>query len=98
MGFWDDAKKTIIEQVIWAENNFIGKTGTEKKAAVIKKLDDLIKLPTCLEWADDMAISYLVDQACAKLNEFSAHNFAGLQISNDTKEKFAEEMKVKNND
>ena len=95
MEFWNDAKKKIIEQVLWAESELLGKTGAEKKKAVIKKLDDLIKLPACLEWADDMAISYLVDQACTKLNEFSAHNFAGLQISNDTKEKFAEEMKVK---
>ena len=45
-----------------------GKTGAEKKAAVIKKVDDLIKLPFYLEWMDDMVIGYLVDVVCKKFN------------------------------
>jgi len=95
MGFLDDAKKKIIEQVIWAETELHGKTGSEKKAAVVKKLDEMIKLPTCLEWADDMILSYLVDQACEKLNELTSHNFKGLMITDDTKTKIADEIKEK---
>ena len=58
----------VIEQVAWAEKNLKGKTGAEKKAAVIKKVDDLIKLPFYLEWMDDMVIGYLVDVVCKKFN------------------------------
>ena len=58
----------VIEQVIWAERELRGKTGAEKKAIVVKKLDDLIVLPAALEWVDDILISYLVDLACNMFN------------------------------
>ena len=96
MGILDDAKDKIIEQVIWAEKELRGKSGAEKKAAVVKKLDDLIKLPAYLEWVDDMVISYLVDQACEKLNAISAHSFADVELNDVDKAKIAEEMKIQN--
>ena len=58
----------VIEQVVWAERELRGKTGAEKKAIVVKKLDDLIVLPTALEWVDDILINYLVDLACNMFN------------------------------
>ena len=58
----------VIEQVVWAERELRGKTGAEKKAIVVKKLDDLIVLPAALEWVDDILISYLVDLACNMFN------------------------------
>ena len=58
----------VIEQVVWAERELRGKTGAEKKAIVVKKLDDLIVLPAALEWMDDILISYLVDLACNMFN------------------------------
>ena len=61
-------QKSVIEQVAWAERELKGKTGPEKKAAVVKKLDDIIKLPAYLEWIDDILISYLVDKACDMFN------------------------------
>ena len=61
-------QKSVIEQVAWAERELKGKTGPEKKAAVVKKLDDLIKLPAYLEWVDDILIGYLVDKACYMFN------------------------------
>ena len=94
MGILDNAKKTIVEQVIWAENNLIGKSGAEKKKAVIKKLDDLIQLPAYLEWADDIVISWLVDQACEKLNAMTAHSFKDVDINEADKAKIASEMEV----
>ena len=71
-----DIKKWTIEQVIWAEKELRGKSGAEKKAAVIKKLDDLIKLPAYLEWVDDVVLSWLIDEACKRLNEFSGHKLS----------------------
>ena len=58
----------VIEQVVWAERELRGKTGAEKKAIVVKKLDNLIVLPAALEWVDDILISYLVDLACNMFN------------------------------
>ena len=58
----------VIEQVVWAERELRGKSGAEKKAIVVKKLDDLIVLPAALEWVDDILISYLVDLACSMFN------------------------------
>ncbi|MBR2207200.1 MAG: hypothetical protein IJ859_00135 [Synergistaceae bacterium] len=70
-----------IEQVLWAEKNLRGKTGAEKKAAVVKKLDDMVELPFYLEWADDMVFSWLVDTVCEKLNALTGHKFANLVLS-----------------
>lgn len=94
MGYLEQIKQWTIEQVLWAETELHGKSGADKKAAVVKKLDDMIKLPSYLEWVDDMIISYLVDQACAKLNEMSEHNFKNYFITPETKAKIASEMEV----
>ena len=90
-----EIKKWAIEQVLWAETNLKGKTGAEKKAAVVKKLDDLIKLPIYLEWVDDMVISWLVDQACEKLNAMTNKNFEGLTLNNNAIKTIAENLDVK---
>ena len=58
----------VIEQIVWAERELRGKTGAEKKAIVVKKIDDLIVLPAALEWLDDIVIGYLVDMACNMFN------------------------------
>ena len=94
----DNIKQKIIEQVLWAENNLRGKTGAEKKAAVVRKLDDMSKLPAYLEWADDMVISYLVDQACEKLNAITAHSFEDIVFNDVDKARVAESMEMKKND
>ena len=94
----DKIKQKIIEQVLWAENTLRGKTGAEKKAAVVKRLDDLIKLPAYLEWADDMIISYLVDQVCDKLNDLTQHHFEGLLMDDRQKAELAESIEDKKND
>ena len=57
-------KKWAIEQVLWAEKELRGKTGAEKRAAVVAKLDDMIKLPSRLEWVDDIILGIIVDNAC----------------------------------
>ncbi len=89
-------KNWTVEQVLWAEKELRGKTGAEKKAAVVKRLDDLIQLPFYLEWVDDIIISYLVDQACEKLNAISAHSFADIDFNDVDKARIAEELKVQN--
>ena len=85
-------KHWVVEQVLWAEHELKGKSGTEKKAAVVKKLDELIQLPFYLEWVDDILISYFVDQACELLNAQFSHHFDEADISSIQENKIAEDM------
>ena len=82
-------KKWAIEQVIWAERELKGKTGAEKRAAVVKKLDDLIKLPFYLEWIDDIILGVLVDNACKVLNDFAGHKFENIVLTGKQEEDLA---------
>ena len=86
----NEIKRWVIDQVLWAEDNLRGKSGAEKKEAVVKKLDDLIVLPIYLEWVDD-----LVDQACDRLNAMTNKNFMGLNLAYEAKGKIAETLEVK---
>lgn len=89
---FNQIKLWAIEQVMWAERELNGKNGAEKKAAVIKKLDDLIVLPSYLEWVDDMVLSWLIDTVCEKLNEFAGHNFGELSLSDSQEQEIADEI------
>ncbi len=86
-------KAWVIEQVLWAEKNLKGKSGADKKAAVVQKLDELIKLPFYLEWVDDIIISYLVDSVCSKLNEITQHDFSELTLNESQEMELAQEIK-----
>ena len=79
IGMINQIKIRAIEQVLWAEKELKGKSSAEKRAAVVKKLDDMITLPSYLEFVDDMIIGYIVDKACEKLNAFAGHNFGELK-------------------
>lgn len=68
-------KDWVMEQVLWAEKNLKGKPGGEKRAAVVQKVDDMVKLPWWLEWVDGPVIGWLVDQACDLLNEARGHDW-----------------------
>ena len=98
----DKIKTFVIEKVLWAEKNLLGKSGAEKKAAVIKEIDDLITLPAYLEWADDIVISWIVDKVCEKLNAMTGHNFTNLTLTEKEEQEIANEIPdkdgAKNND
>lgn len=82
----ENAKRKALEYVIWAETNLVGKTGAEKKAAVIQKLDDMITLPGWLEWLDDILIGIFVDKICTVLNALTSRSFAGLLLGEKQEE------------
>lgn len=90
----EQIKIWIIEKVIWAEKELDGKTGAEKKSAVVKKIDDMVKLPAYLEWLDDIIIGKIIDSVCKKLNAISGHNFAKLELDAKQEEKIAGEIEV----
>ena len=85
-------KDWVMEQVIWVERNLKGKSGPEKRAAVVQKVDDMVKLPWWLEWADGPVIGWLVDQACAMLNEAHGHAWGDADVTKEEQEELAEEL------
>lgn len=87
-------KEWAVEQVLWAEKNLRGNSGAEKKAAVIKRLDDMITLPAYLEWADDIVIAWIIDAVCEKLNAVAGHDFGGKELNEKQVEEVAEGIEV----
>ena len=85
-------KKWAIEQVLWAEKELRGKTGAEKRAAVVAKLDDMIKLPNRLEWVDDIILGIIVDSACKVLNDFAGHKFENIVLTGKQEEDLAKKV------
>lgn len=85
-------KEWVMEQVLWAEKNLKGKPGGEKRAAVVAKVDDMIKLPWWLEWVDGPLIGWLVDQACDLLNEAHGHDWQDVGTSAEERAVLAEKL------
>ena len=81
---FDKLKTWVVEQVLWAEKNMAGKTGAEKRQAVVDKLDALITLPWWLEWMDGPLIGWLVDKVCGVFNAEQGHDW--VDKVQDTKE------------
>ena len=89
-----DLRLWVVEQVLWAENELSGKTGAEKRAIIVGKLDELVPLPFWLEWADGPLIGWMVDRVCDILNYLTGHKFKGLQLSQAQKEKVADVLEA----
>ena len=89
---WEQIKQWTVEQVMWAEKNLKGKNGAEKRKAVIEKLDDMIVLPSYLEWVDDIIIGKLVDMVCDKLNDFAGHDFGEIEMTETKERDIADEI------
>ena len=90
-------KTWVIEQVLWAEKNLKGKSGAEKKAVVMQKLDELIKLPFYLEWVDDIVISYLIDATCLKLNNMTQHDLSKVKLTPTQEIELAQDVQANYN-
>ena len=89
-----DLRLWVVDQVLWAENELAGKTGKEKRAIIVAKLDELVPLPFWLEWVDGPLIGWMADRACDILNHITGHKFKGLQLSQSQKEKVADVLEA----
>ena len=87
-------KLWIVEQVLWAEHTMTGLNGKEKRDAVVKKLDDMIKLPSFLEAFDGPIIGFFVDLAVAKLNSTFGHSFGVEPITQMQEIELAEGIEI----
>lgn len=70
------AKALAIAEAIWAEANLVGKSGAEKKAAVVKRVSDMISVPWYLVPVKGWLIGYAVDFVVEKLNALTGKSFA----------------------
>ena len=86
---WEKVKKYVVDGVAWAEREMRGKTGAEKREAVVNKVDALIPLPWFLEWLDGLVIGWLVDKVCEKMNWLTDHKFTGNELNEEQSGKLA---------
>ena len=89
-------KTFAIELVLWAEKELKGKSGAEKKKAVISKLSEMLlgmALPWYISWAKGLVapllMNYIVDLACEKLNFLSGWNFENVNLNPNQLNKLA---------
>lgn len=71
-----------LQIIIEAENRIPGQTGAEKKAYVVKTLDELIRLPLWLEPIDSVIFGALIDLICDKLNAKYGHIWGDIAAKN----------------
>ena len=89
-----DLRRWVVENVLWAEKELHGKTGKEKRAVIVAKLDELVRLPFWLEWADGPLIGWLVDLTCEKLNWLTDHDFEKVKLDEKQREKIADVLEA----
>lgn len=74
---WENLKKIktwVVDKVLWAERELKGKTGEEKRAVVVSKLNEIINLPWVPEWVEGKLIGFFVDMVCDKANILTDHD------------------------
>jgi hypothetical protein len=79
------AKERAIELVQWAEKALAGRTGAEKRAAVVAKLAEIIDIPFVPDWIEGMfepiLYGWAVDKACNCLNILTGHAIAAAELT-----------------
>ena len=71
-----------LQIILEAENRIPGQTGAEKKAYVVKTLDELIRLPWWLEPVDSAIFGALIDLICDKINAKYGHIWGDIAAKN----------------
>lgn len=89
---WQKMKTWVLEQVVWAEKNLKGKSGAEKRAAVVAKVDEMLVLPWWAEWADSFVISWMIDKICERLNWLTDWKFDDVDLTPERTEKLTAVM------
>lgn len=77
-GLTEGLKLWAVQLVIEAEKNLPGATGAEKRANVIRRLDETVRLPWYAEPFDGPAFGLLVDMVCEKLNLLTDKDIASV--------------------
>ena len=87
-------RKTIASLVFWAERNLKGKSGEEKRAAVIERACDAIDVPFVPEFVERpvkrWVFGMIVDAVVEKINWLSDWLFGDIQPTEEQIDKLAE--------
>lgn len=81
-----------LQLVLEAEEKIPGKTGTQKREYVVRKLDEAVRLPWWLEPFDAPLFGLLVDIICNRLNEKHGHVWNNLLAKEIIATTFAKEQ------
>ena len=91
---WDKIKKAAVEWAQWAEANMKGKSGAEKRAAVLVKLCGMVDVPLIPEFIEGpikrWVFGYFVDLAVEKWNWLTDWAFGDLKPTEKQIETLAE--------
>ena len=77
-GMVSSLKVWAVQLVIETEKAIPGESAAKKRAYVVQKLDDMVRLPWYLEPFDGPAFGLIVDYACDKLNLIMGHKWEDL--------------------
>jgi hypothetical protein len=95
---WKTIKEKALELVQWAEKELQGKTGAEKRAAVVAKLCVVINIPYVPEWLEGLfeplVYGVVVDKVCNLLNILTEHSFAEAELTPEQSAKAADLITV----
>lgn len=83
-----------VNKVLHVEKIMSGKTGKEKRAAVVSALEKLIPLPQQLEGLDDAIIGWLVDRVCETMNWLTDYDFSKVELKEPEVQKVAQALTV----
>ena len=82
--WYQKLKEQIASLVLWAEQNLKGKSGAEKKQAVLDMLCERVNLPGPLNWIKRPILRFFVyrgiDAICSALNIVTDHDFADVEV------------------
>ena len=89
-------KKQVIDEIIWAEKEFLGAPGSIKREVVIDNLAALIDIPWVPEFVEGpikrAVIGWIVDLCVEKLNWLTGYDFADVQLDEPEQEKLAKAL------
>ncbi|MEA5034252.1 hypothetical protein [Cloacibacillus evryensis] len=71
-------KVWAVQLVMETERTIPGESAERKRAYVVQRLDDMVKLPWYFEPFDGPAFGLIVDYACDKLNLVMGHEWTDL--------------------
>lgn len=89
LGFFSKIACWAVDRVLGAEKSMSGKSGKEKRAAVVSMLEKMIPLPQKLEGIDDALIGVVVDWVCDTMNWLTDYDFSKTELDEAQKEKVA---------
>lgn len=97
-GMAESLRVWAVQLVVDAEKSLPGATAAEKRAWVVSRLDDMVKLPWYAEPFDGPAFGMLVDLVCGKLNLLTDHKLEAVPLTVEGVKKAAALIDVDDNE